>query len=135
MNGKGGILEAFSKLLSGTGENPFSRIVGNPEILTDIKYVITLDTDTQLPRNSARKLTGAITHPLNMPVSDPITRVIREGYGILQPRVAISLSESWTSRFVSIFGGEQGIDPYTRVVSDVYQDAFHEGVIHWKRDL
>ena len=124
---KRGILEAFSTLLSDKGENPFSRIVGNQEILTDIKYVITLDTDTQLPRNSARRLIGAITHPLNRPVLDPVTRVIREGYGVLQPRVALSLSESGISRFASIFGGEQGIDPYTRAVSDVYQDAFHEG--------
>ena len=89
--------------------------------------MITLDTDTQLPWNSAKKLIGAITHPLNRPVSDPETRVITEGYGVLQPSVALALSESGTSRFVSIFGGEQGIDPYTRTVSDVYQDAFHEG--------
>ncbi len=124
---KRGILMAFSTFLFNKGKNPFSRIVGNYEILTDIKYVITLDTDTQLPRNSAGKLIGAIAHPLNRPVMDPVTRVIREGYGILQPRVAISLSESGISRFVSLFGGEQGIDPYTRAVSDVYQDAFHEG--------
>jgi len=124
---KRGILEAFSSLLSGKEKNPFSRIVGNLEILSDIKYVITLDTDTQLPRNSARRLIGTIAHPLNRAVADPVTRVIKEGYGILQPRVALSLSESGISRFALIFGGEQGIDPYTRAVSDVYQDAFHEG--------
>lgn len=124
---KRGILGAFNTLLSDKGKNPFSRIVGNLEILTDIKYVITLDTDTKLPRNNARRLIGAITHPLNRPIADPETGVIREGYGVLQPRVAISLSESGISRFVSMFGGEQGIDPYTRAVSDVYQDAFHEG--------
>jgi len=124
---KRGILMAFSTFLFDKGKNPFSRIVGNQEILTDIKYVITLDTDTRLPRNSARRLIGAIAHPLNRPVLDPVTGVVRKGYGILQPRVAISLSESGISRFVSLFGGEQGIDPYTRAVSDVYQDAFHEG--------
>ena len=124
---KRGILEAFSTFLSGTGENPFSRIVGNQEILAGIKYVITLDTDTQLPRDSARRLISAIAHPLNRPVPDPETRVIREGYGVLQPRVSLSLSESGISPFASLFGGEQGIDPYTRAVSDVYQDAFHEG--------
>jgi cellobiose phosphorylase len=124
---KRGILEAFNTLLSGTGENPFSRIVGNQEILTGIRYVITLDTDTQLPRDSAKRLIGAIAHPLNRAVPDPETRVIREGYGVLQPRVALSLSESGISPFAALFGGEQGIDPYTRAVSDVYQDAFHEG--------
>ena len=124
---KRGILGAFSCLLSHKGENQFSRIVGNQEILNGIRYVITLDTDTLLPRNSARTLIGAIAHPLSRPVSDPEKKVIREGYGILQPRVAPSRSESGISRFASLFGGEQGIDPYTRAVSDVYQDAFHEG--------
>ncbi|MFH0967088.1 MAG: cyclic beta 1-2 glucan synthetase, partial [Methanobacteriota archaeon] len=124
---KRGILGAFSSFLSKKGENQFSHIVGDQEILTNIRYVITLDTDTQLPRNSARSLIGAISHPLSRPVSDPEKRVIREGYGILQPRVTPSLSESGISRFASIFGGEQGIDPYTRAVSDVYQDAFREG--------
>ena len=124
---KRGILEAFSTLLTDKDTHTFSRIVGNREILTGIRYVISLDTDTQLPRDSARKLIGAISHPLNRPVLDPETPVIREGYGIIQPRVALSLSESGISYFALIFGGEQGIDPYTRTVSDVYQDAFHEG--------
>ncbi|MBN1166814.1 MAG: cyclic beta 1-2 glucan synthetase [Methanospirillaceae archaeon] len=124
---KRGILEAFNTLLSGNGKNPFSKIVGNQEILTGIRYVITLDTDTELPRNCAKRLIGAISHPLNQPVSDPHTRVIREGYGILQPRVALSLSKPGVSHFASLFGGEPGIDPYTRAVSDVYQDAFAEG--------
>ncbi len=124
---KRGILEAFNKFLSDPGKNPFSCIAGNLEALSNITYVITLDTDTDLPRNSARTLIGAMAHPLNRPWIDPKTRVISEGYGILQPLVAISLSESGISRFVSLFGGERGIDPYTRVVSDVYQDAFFEG--------
>jgi cellobiose phosphorylase len=124
---KRGILEAFSNLLSHKEKNQFSRIVGNLDILNGIRYVITLDTDTQLPRNSARSLIGAIAHPLSRPVRDPEKMVIREGYGILQPRVAPSLSESGVSRFASIFGGDQGIDPYSRAISDVYQDAFHEG--------
>lgn len=124
---KRGILKAFTQLISGTGENPFSCIVGNVALLADITYVITLDTDTELPRNSARSLIGAMAHPLQVPVIDKETGVVMEGYGILQPRVAISLSESGISRFISLFGGEQGIDPYTRTVSDLYQDAFNEG--------
>ena len=124
---KRGILGAFNTLLSDQGNNPFSRVVGNPEILTGIRYVITLDTDTKLPRSSAKRLIGAIAHPLNRPVSDQETRVFYEGYSVLQPRVAITLQESGISRFVSLFGGDLGIDPYTRAVSDVYQDAFHEG--------
>ena len=124
---KRGILEAFSSFLSDKDTHTFCRIAGNQEVLTGVRYVITLDTDTQLPRNSAKKLIGAIAHPLNRPVPDPKTRVIREGYGIIQPRVALSLSVSRISYFALLFGGERGIDPYTRAVSDVYQDAFHEG--------
>ncbi len=124
---KRGILGAFNALFSEKGDNAFSRIVGDRECLAGITYVITLDTDTQLPRDSAKRLIGVIAHPLNRPEPDPETRVIREGYGILQPRVALSMPESGISYFASLFGGEPGIDPYTRSVSDVYQDAFHEG--------
>ncbi len=124
---KRGILGAFGNLVCGHGNNEFSRIAGNQDVLAGIRYVITLDTDTQLPRDSARRLVGVIAHPLNQPVPDPLTRVIREGYGILQPRVALSMSGSGITPFALLYGGEPGIDPYTRAVSDVYQDAFHEG--------
>src|SRR5207248_1311134 len=74
-----------------TAPNSFSEIIGDRSILPTIKHVITLDTDTQLPRDSARKLIGAIAHPLNRPRFDPQRGRICEGYGILQPRVAVSL--------------------------------------------
>ncbi|UUX93689.1 GH36-type glycosyl hydrolase domain-containing protein [Methanoplanus endosymbiosus] len=124
---KRGILGAFNTFILGRGTKSFSRIVGDQEILGSIRYVITLDTDTELPRSSAGKLIGTLAHPLNRPVMDPVNQVIREGYGILQPRVALSLRETGISRFASFFGGEPGIDPYTRAVSDLYQDAFKEG--------
>ena len=50
-----------------------------------------------------------------------------EGYGILQPRVAVSLPGANRSRYARLHGDEAGIDPYTRMVSDVYQDLFGEG--------
>jgi len=124
---KRGILNAFNLFVSGGGQGNFSRVIGDRDVLSNIRYVITLDTDTELPRNSASRLIGSIAHPLNRPVLDPATRMVREGYGILQPRVALSLSESGISRFAWLFGGEPGIDPYSRAVSDVYQDAFKEG--------
>jgi cellobiose phosphorylase len=92
-----------------------------------VKYVITLDTDTQLPRDSARQLAGTMAHPLNRPFYDDKKGRISEGYGILQPRVAASLSGSNTSLYARLCGSEPGIDPYTRAVSDVYQDLFQEG--------
>ena len=95
--------------------------------LADIKYVITLDTDTQLPRDSARQFIGTLAHPLNRARYDERKRRVTEGYGILQPRVAASLPGTNRSRYAQLHGGEPGIDPYTRAVSDVYQDVFGEG--------
>ncbi len=105
----------------------FSAIVGDPVVLRGVRYVITLDTDSALPRDAAKQLVGAMAHPLNRPYFDATRRRVTAGYGILQPRVAASLPGSNRSRFSRLFGGESGIDPYTRTVSDVYQDAFGEG--------
>src|SRR4029079_2708591 len=90
-------------------------------------YVITLDSDTQLPRDVARKLIGAAIHPLNPPTIDERVNRVTYCYGILQPRVSISLESASRSRFVKVFSGNTGIDPYTTAVSDVYQDLFGEG--------
>ncbi|MDA8079876.1 MAG: hypothetical protein M0Z79_13195 [Nitrospiraceae bacterium] len=105
----------------------FSLIVGNTEILSNVKYVITLDTDTQLPRDSARQFAGAMAHPLNRAHYDEDKQRVVAGYGILQPRVAASLPGTNRSRYARMCGSEPGIDPYTRAVSDVYQDLFGEG--------
>jgi len=124
---KRGKLAEFNALLRGGARDRFSEIVGSTAILPEIKYVITLDTDTQLPRDAARKLVGTMAHPLNRPVFDEARGVVTEGYGILQPRVGVSLPTARRSWFVRLFAGDAGIDPYTREVSDVYQDIFREG--------
>lgn len=126
---KRGKLADLNTLLRGEGRGAFSLVVGNTDMLRNIKYVITLDTDTQLPREIARQFVGAMAHPLNQPRLEMTGRnaVVTEGYGILQPRVAVTLSSTNRSRYAWLFGGEAGIDPYTRVVSDVYQDLFYEG--------
>ena len=124
---KRGKLEQFNAFLRGGEQSAFSEVVGDPSILPSIRYVITLDTDTQLPRDAARTLTGNIAHPLNRPVYDSAEGRVVEGYAILQPRVSISLASAGRSRFAKLFAGEAGIDPYTREVSDVYQDIFEEG--------
>lgn len=123
---KRGKLADLNALLRG---NPagFSDIVGEMAALDGVQYVITLDTDTQLPRDAARQLVGAIAHPLNRPYYDAARQRVTEGYGILQPRVAVSLPGTNRSLYARLYGGEPGIDPYTRVVSDVYQDVFGEG--------
>jgi cellobiose phosphorylase len=105
----------------------FSLIVGDTTHLHEVKYVITLDADTYLPRESARKLAAAMAHPLNRPVWDAQRCRVVDGYSILQPRVGINLPSAQRSWFAWLFAGEPGVDPYTRMVSDVYQDLFGEG--------
>ena len=124
---KRGKLTEFNALLRGGSRACFSEIVGDTAILPAIKYVITLDTDTQLPRDAARQLAGTMAHPLNHPAFNPVGGIVAEGYSILQPRVGVSLPGARRSWFVRLFAGDAGIDPYTREVSDVYQDVFHEG--------
>jgi cyclic beta-1,2-glucan synthetase len=124
---KRGKLTEFNALLRGGSRDCFSEIVGETAILPAIKYVITLDTDTQLPREAARRLVGTMAHPLNRPEFDAVRGIVAEGYGILQPRVGVSLPSARRSWFVRLFAGDSGIDPYTREVSDVYQDIFREG--------
>ncbi len=124
---KRGKLEQFNARLRGGAQTAFSEVVGDASILDSIKYVITLDTDTQLPRDAARALIGNLAHPLNRPVYDAGKGRIVEGYAILQPRASISLTSAGHSRFTRLFAGESGIDPYTREISDVYQDVFGEG--------
>jgi cellobiose phosphorylase len=111
----------------GTAGSRFSLVVGETAVLSNVKYVITLDTDTQLARDSARQLVGAMAHPLNRARYDEDKQLICEGYGILQPRVAMSMIGASRSRYARMCGSDPGIDPYTRAVSDVYQDLFGEG--------
>jgi cellobiose phosphorylase len=123
---RGKLMEFNARLRGGAGDC-FSEIIGETAVLPDIKYVITLDTDTQLPREAARQLAGTMAHPLNRPVFDDARGIVREGYSILQPRVGVRLPSARRSWFVRLFAGDAGIDPYTREVSDVYQDVFQEG--------
>jgi cyclic beta-1,2-glucan synthetase len=113
---------------AGPGER-FSMIVGDILPLRDVRYVITLDTDTQLPRDTARQFVATMEHPLNRPRfgGAPDAPRVVDGYGILQPRVGVSLPGANRSRYARLVGGDPGIDPYTRAVSDVYQDLFGEG--------
>ena len=129
---KRGKLADLNAFLRGGGSDAFSAIVGNTAVLSEVKYVITLDTDTQLPRETAHQLVGAMAHPLNRPrldlrCAEGDSDRVTEGYGILQPRVGVNLSSTNRSEYARLFGGEAGIDPYTRIVSDVYQDLFYEG--------
>ena len=124
---KRGKLDQFNALLRGEAPETFTERIGDPAVLPTIRYVLTLDTDTDLPRDAARQLIGTMAHPLNRPRVDPATGRVVEGYAILQPRTPISLPAANRSRFAQLSAGEVGIDPYTREVSDLYQDLFAEG--------
>ena len=124
---KRGKLADLNALLRGEGRERFALIAGDIDALGPVRYVITLDTDTQLPRDSAQAMVGTIDHPLNRAVYDPQARRVVSGYAILQPRVGISLPSTARSRYAQLYGSDAGIDPYTRMVSDVYQDVFREG--------
>ncbi|HXR16696.1 MAG TPA: hypothetical protein VN777_10900, partial [Terriglobales bacterium] len=124
---KRGKLAELNSFLRGGSRDRFSLVVGDTSILANVKYVISLDTDTQLPRDSARQLVGAMAHPLNRARYDDDKQRVSDGYSILQPGVGASLIGANQSRYARLFGSEPGIDQYTRVVSDVYQDLFGEG--------
>ncbi len=124
---KRGKIAELDALLRGSGQDRFLAIAGDIRTLPRVRYVITLDTDTQLPREAAHQFIGAIGHPLNAAVYDPAKQRVSSGHAILQPRVGISLTSKARSEYARLFGGDAGIDPYTRAASDVYQDLFHEG--------
>ena len=96
-------------------------------LLADVRYVITLDNDSQLPRGSVQRLIGTAAHPLSEPILDPISNRVVEGYGIIQPRIGTTLTSANASLFAKVFAGHAGLDPYSETVSEIYQDLFGEG--------
>ena len=124
---KRGKLHELNRLLRGAEDTTFTVKVGSLPRLPTMRYVITLDSDTDLPLDAGRKLVGTLAHPLNRPRLDPATKTVREGYGILQPRVAIGAVSASLTRFSQVFSGHVGLDPYTTAVSDIYQDLFGAG--------
>ena len=98
----------------------------------EVRYCITLDSDTRLPRDAARQLIGIITHPLNRPTFDPKAGRVTDGYGILQPRISVTFTSAAGSLFARLYSGHTGVDPYTTAVSDTYQDLFGEGIFTGK---
>ncbi len=129
---KRGKIEEFNRLLRGAPDTSFAVHVGDVTILPEVRYCITLDSDTRLPRGTARELIGIITHPLNRPTVDPLVGRVTEGYGILQPRVSVTFASAAGSLFARLYSGHTGVDPYTTAVSDTYQDLFGEGIFTGK---
>jgi len=122
---KRGKLHELNQLLRGATNTSF---LGTPWVPADVRYVITLDADTRLPRDTALKLIGKMAHPLNRPKFCPIAQRVTRGYGILQPRVTPALPVGTEgSLYQRVFSSPGGMDPYASASSDVYQDMFGEG--------
>ncbi len=124
---KRGKLEEFNRLLRGAKDTTYV-LDELPAYLARVQHVITLDADTGLPRDTARRLIGTLIHPLNRPVLDEAQRQVVRGYGLLQPRINIVVTAATRSLFTRVYAGDGGVDPYTTAVSDVYQDLFGEGI-------
>jgi cyclic beta-1,2-glucan synthetase len=126
---KRGKLEELNHLLTGTGDRAFTAPRGpGPEMPPGVRYVITLDADTRLPRGAVNRLVATMAHPLNRPAFDTRAGRIVEGYAVLQPRITPTIpAERDKSIFQRIFAGPAGLDPYATATSDVYQDLFGEG--------
>jgi len=125
---KRGKLEELNRLLRGATDTTYLPVPEISPAPSGVRYVLTLDADTRLPREAARRLIGTLAHPLNQPRFDPRLARVTAGYGVLQPRITPTLpTDEDGSLFQSIFSGPAGIDPYAAAVSDVYQDLFGEG--------
>jgi ElaB/YqjD/DUF883 family membrane-anchored ribosome-binding protein len=123
---KRGKLLDLNKLMRGQcGSFPVK--VGDLSLLPKVRFVITLDSDTELPRGSAQRMIGTLAHPLNQAIVDPEKNIVVAGYGVLQPRVGVSVQSTARSRLAAIYAGETRIDIYTHAVSDAYQDLYGEG--------
>jgi cyclic beta-1,2-glucan synthetase len=129
---KRGKIEEWNRLLRGATDTSFSVEAGDASLFPSIRYCITLDSDTRLPRDAARKLIGIAAHPLNRPHFDTRLGRVTRGYGILQPRVSVTMASAAGSLFARLYAGHTGVDPYTTAVSDTYQDLFAEGIFTGK---
>ncbi|GIP31491.1 GH36-type glycosyl hydrolase domain-containing protein [Paenibacillus sp. J2TS4] len=129
---KRGKLVEFVELLQGSKDTSYQFVFGQASVLERIRYIITLDTDTQLPMGSAQRMIGTMHLPYNQPrLNDTRTRVV-EGYGVLQPRIGISHEAAMSSRLAYLWSGDPGIDPYSFAASDPYQDGLGQGIFTGK---
>ncbi len=124
---KRGALVELVREMRGEPETTFSTKLGDEEFRRSCAFVITLDADTVLPLDDARKLICTIAHPLNRARLEPGRRIVTRGYGLVQPRVSMTIAGAERSRYAALYSGLPGIDPYANAVSDTYQDVFGEG--------
>lgn len=127
---RGKLLDLNRFVMGGMDCFPFKA--GDTSVLNGMRYVLTLDSDTKLPRDSVRRMVGAMAHPLNRAILDPRRKIVTQGYGLMQPRVGITVHSAARSRLAALYSGQTGFDIYSRAVSDVYQDLYGEGIFTGK---
>jgi cellobiose phosphorylase len=129
---KRGALLEFNDMILGSNET--SIIYASPAFPAskNIKYVITLDSDTILPMDAAKKMIGIMAHPLNRPSIDKEKGIVTEGYGILQPKIDVEMESTNATLFSRTFTGQKYADPYAEAEFDIYQDIFGEGIFTGK---
>jgi cyclic beta-1,2-glucan synthetase len=124
---KRGKLLEFNRLLRGARDTSYDVVSARPTGLARVRYVITLDADTQMPPDTVGRLIGAIAHPLNRPRFDAAQGRVIAGYGVLQPRISFHLTAATHSRFAALLATSGGIDPYSTATSDLFMDLFGLG--------
>ncbi|MGC8642595.1 MAG: GH36-type glycosyl hydrolase domain-containing protein, partial [Isosphaeraceae bacterium] len=124
---KRGKLSEFNRMLRGDRNTTYAFRSADPASLPPTRFVITLDADTQMPRDTVGRLIGTLAHPLNQPQFDAQTGRVVAGYGVLQPRVSFHLTAATHSRFAALLAASGGIDPYSTAASDAYMDLFGLG--------
>ena len=129
---KRGLITEFNGFLLGKIENTFKYNSFLEKEVPNIKYIITLDADTNLVLDTAKELIGAMAHVLNTPIIDEQRNIVIEGHGLMQPRIGIDIDSSRKTLFTKIYAGLGGIDTYSGAISDIYQDNFGEGTFTGK---
>ncbi|MCX8129462.1 MAG: glycosyl transferase [Clostridia bacterium] len=129
---KRGALVELNSLLLGSEKTSYSYVSSADLTGKPIKYIITLDADTILPIDGAKKMIGTMAHPLNRPVIHRQKNIVVDGYGLIQPRIGFEVESANKSLFSRIYTGQEGIDPYACAISDIYQDLFGEGIFTGK---
>ncbi len=129
---KRGALVEFNEFVLGSKDTSFSYLSDKEPNFSDVKYIITLDSDTILPIGMAKKMIGTMAHPLNHPVVDKEKGLVVKGYGLMQPKIEVENESANKTAFSKIFTGQEGVDPYANAISNVYQDLFSEGIFTGK---
>ncbi len=99
-------------------------------------FVITIDSDTQLPHDVARKLIGTLAHPLNRPQFDHEVQAqtVQFPIGAQSNRATRfstarqrSAGKRWQESVCAAGGRQSWCGSLRDRDSDVYQDLFGEG--------